>query len=132
MAVTIPDPRFPTAMSLTGKDRAALRAEAHHLTPLVHVGQYGLSPTVIRSLDDALRTHELVKVQLGRNADVTPKDAAAELASATDATVIQVIGKTATLYRENPDLPRKRGDPSSRAGRRGILRLPTEGSLPGR
>jgi len=98
-------------MSLTGKDRAALRAEAHHLTPLVHVGQYGLSPTVIRSLDDALRTHELVKVQLGRNADVAAKDAAAELAAATDATVIQVIGKTATLYRENPELPRKRGDP---------------------
>jgi RNA-binding protein len=76
-------------MPLTGKDRAALRAEAHHLTPLVHVGQYGLSPTVIQSLDDALRTHELVKVQLGRNADVAAKDAAAELAAATDATVIQ-------------------------------------------
>ena len=98
-------------MPLTGKDRAALRAEAHHLTPLVHVGQHGLSPTVIRSLDDALRTHELVKVQLGRNTDVSAKDAAAELAAATDAIVIQVIGKTATLYRENPELPRKRGDP---------------------
>jgi len=98
-------------MSLSGKDRAALRAEAHHLTPLVHVGQYGLSPTVIRSLDDALRTHELVKVQLGRNSDVTVKDAAAELAAATDSIVIQVIGKTATLYRENPELPLKRGDP---------------------
>ena len=97
-------------MPLTGKDRAALRAEAHHLTPLVHVGQHGLSPTVIRSLDDALRTHELVKVQLGRNTDVSAKGAAAELAAATDAIVIQVIGKTATLYRENPELPRKRGD----------------------
>ena len=102
---------FPTAMPLSGKDRASLRAEAHHLTPLVHVGQYGLSPTVVQSLDDALRTHELVKVQLGRNADVTAKDAAGELAAATGATVIQVIGKTATLYRENPELPRKRGDP---------------------
>jgi RNA-binding protein len=98
-------------MALTGKDRAALRAEAHHLTPLVHVGQYGLSQTVIQSLDDALRTRELVKVQLGRNTDVTARDAAAQLAGATGATVIQVIGKTATLYRENPDLPRKRGDP---------------------
>ena len=68
-------------MPLTGKDRAALRAEAHHLTPLVHVGQYGLSPTVIQSLDDALRTHELVKVQLGRNADVAAKDAAASIIS---------------------------------------------------
>ncbi len=98
-------------MALSGKDRAALRAEAHHLTPMVHVGQYGVSPTVVQSLDDALRTHELVKVQLGRNADVTVKDAAANLATATDAIVIQVIGKTATFYRENPELPRKRGDP---------------------
>jgi RNA-binding protein len=98
-------------MTLTGKDRAELRAEAHHLTPLVHVGQYGLSPTVVQSLDDALRKRELVKVQLGRNADVTAKDAAAELATATGATVIQVIGKTATFYRENPELPRRRGDP---------------------
>jgi RNA-binding protein len=96
---------------LTGKDRAELRAEAHHLTPLVHVGHQGLSPTVIKSLDDALRTHELVKVQLGRNADVKPKDAAAALATATGAAVIQVIGRTATLYRENPDLSRKHGDP---------------------
>jgi RNA-binding protein len=98
-------------MALSGKDRASLRAEAHHLTPLVHVGQYGLSPTVVQALDDALRTRELVKVQLGRNADVKAKDAAAELAAATGATVVQVIGKTATLYRENPELPRKRGDP---------------------
>ena len=48
-----------------------------------------------------------MKVQLGRNADVKPKDAAAELAAATGATVIQVIGKTATLYRENPELAAK-------------------------
>ena len=103
------DSRFP--MKLSGRERAELRAEAHHLTPLVHVGQHGLSPTVVKSLDDALRTHELVKVQLGRNADVTAKDAAAELAIETGAVVVQVIGKTATFYRENPDLPRKRGDP---------------------
>ena len=98
-------------MTMSGRDRAELRAEAHHLTPLVHVGQFGLSPTVIQALDDALRTRELVKVQLGRNADVKAQDAAAELASATRAIVIQVIGKTATLYRKNPELPRKRGAP---------------------
>jgi RNA-binding protein len=50
-------------------------------------------------------------VQLGRNAEVKAKDAATELADATGSVVIQVIGKTATLYRENPELPRKRGEP---------------------
>ena len=98
-------------MAMSGRDRAELRAEAHHLTALVHVGQHGLSPTVIQSLSDALRTHELVKVQLGRNVDVKAKDAAGQLAEAVGAEVIQVIGKTATLYRENPELERKHGAP---------------------
>ena len=97
-------------MTMTGKERAALRSEAHHLTPAVHVGQNGLTPTLIESLDDVLRTHELVKVQLGRNADVTAREAATELAEATGAEVVQVIGKTATLYRHNPELKRKAGE----------------------
>jgi RNA-binding protein len=92
---------------MTGKERAALRSEAHHLTPLVHVGHQGLTPALFQALDDALRTHELVKVQLGRSVDVPAKDAANALATAASAEVVQVIGKTATLYRRNPDLKRK-------------------------
>ena len=98
-------------MSLTSKERAALRAEAHHLTPLVHVGHHGLTDSVIASLDDALRTHELVKVQLGRPVDVKAKDAAHDLARSVGAEVVQVIGKTVTLFRENPALERRKGDP---------------------
>ncbi len=96
-------------MSLTSKERAALRGEAHHLTALVRVGHHGLTASVIASLDDALRTHELVKVQLGKQADVSARDAAAELAKAVRADVVQVIGKTTTLYRENRNLEKKKG-----------------------
>ena len=95
---------------MKGSERADLRAEAHHLQPTVHVGQHGITPALITSLDDALRTHELVKVKLGKAAESTPRDAAGELASATSAEVIQVIGRTATFYRENPELKRKKGD----------------------
>ena len=90
-------------MTLSSKRRAELRAEAHHLDPVVHSGQHGLTPALVRSLDDALRTRELVKVQLGRQ-DRRPKDAAEMLARAVHADVVQVIGRTTTLYRENPDL----------------------------
>ena len=100
-----------TEHSLSGKDRAALRAEAHHLTATVHVGQHGLTPTLIQSLDDALRTRELVKVQLGRQVELKAKEAAQSLAEATSSSVVQVIGKTVTLYRENPEIPGKKGDP---------------------
>lgn len=95
---------------MKGRERAELRAEAHHLDPTVHVGQQGLTPTVITSLDDALRTRELVKVKLGVKGELKPKDVASSLALATGAAVVQVIGRTATLFRENPDLEKKRGD----------------------
>jgi RNA-binding protein len=95
---------------LKGKERAELRSEAHHLNAIVHVGQQGLTPTVIGALDDALRTRELVKVKLGNKDDVKPKDIANSLALATNSAVIQVIGRTATFFRENPEIERKRGD----------------------
>ena len=97
-------------MTITSKRRAELRAEAHHLKPVVHVGYQGITPALIASLDDALRTMELVKVQLARTVDEKPKDAAAALASATSAEIVQVIGRKATLYRENPELERKKGE----------------------
>ena len=95
---------------MKGKERAELRSEAHHLTPTVHIGQHGLTPALINSLDDALRTRELVKVKLGNKDDIKPKDVANALALATNADVVQVIGRTATLFRENPEMDRKRGD----------------------
>jgi len=98
-------------MSLSSKERAALRAEAHHLTASVHVGQHGLTETLRQTLDDALRTHELVKVQFTKNADAGPRDVANELASTLQADVVQVIGRTLTLYRENPEIKHKDGIP---------------------
>lgn len=95
---------------MKGKERAELRSEAHHLTPTVHIGQHGLTRPLINSLDDALRTRELVKVKLGNKDDVKPRDVANALALATKSDVIQVIGRTATLFRENPEMDKERGD----------------------
>lgn len=96
-------------MTLTSKQRSELRAEAHHLTPTVHLGQHGITAALIQSLDDALRARELVKVQLGRQTELDPREIAGQLAAKVKADVVQVIGKTATLYRENPDLSKREG-----------------------
>ena len=98
-------------MTLSSKERAELRAEAHHLTPVVHVGHQGLTDALLDSIDDALRTRELVKVALAKTTDVSAKDAAHQLAERLGADVVQTIGRTCTLYRENRDLKRKPGAP---------------------
>ena len=97
-------------MALTSKERATLRAEAHHLTASVHLGHQGATRTLVKSVDDALRTHELVKVQLNRTTDAGPKEVANKLAAELGADVVQVIGRTATLYRENPEIKKKPGE----------------------
>ena len=91
-------------MSMTGKERAALRAEAHHLDVKVHVGHQGLTPSLLQSIDDVLRTHMLVKLQVAKAGELSAKEAANAIAEQMGAEVIQVIGRTCTLYRENPDL----------------------------
>lgn len=91
-------------MSLTSKRRAELRAQAHHLQVMVHVGHQGITDTVRQTLDDALRTKELVKIQFSKNFDNKPKSVSNDLAAQVNAEVVQAIGRTATLYRENPEL----------------------------
>jgi RNA-binding protein len=96
-------------MTMTGKERAEIRAECNRLKPTVHIGTEGITGALIGALDDALRTRELVKVALNKSADVTAKAAANDLAKRVKAEVIQVIGRTASLYRKNPALKRKAG-----------------------
>ena len=92
-------------MALSSRDRAALRARAHHLDVMVHVGHQGFTDTVRQTLDDALRTRELVKIQFAKNFEGgRAKHVANDVAASVGADVVQAIGRTATLYRENPEL----------------------------
>ena len=95
---------------MTGKERAELRAEAQHLSQTVNVGQHWTRPDVDGAPDARGRTRELVKVKLGNKDDVKPKDAANSLAAATNSDVVQVIARTATLFREKPDLHKQRAE----------------------
>ncbi len=93
---------------MTGKERAAFRAQANHLEPLFQVGKGGMSDALIKGTDDALRARELIKVKvLLESSPITPRETADELAKATGAEVIQVIGGVIVLYRESPELKEK-------------------------
>ena len=93
---------------MTGKERAAFRAQANHLEPLFQVGKGGMSDALIKQTDDALRARELIKVKvLLESSPITPRETADELATATGAEVIQVIGGVIVLYRESPELKEK-------------------------
>ena len=88
---------------MTGKERAAFRAQANALEPLFHIGKSGMNEGVIRQTDDALRARKV----LLESSPITPREAADELANELGAEVIQVIGGVIVLYRESPELKEK-------------------------
>lgn len=90
---------------MTGKERASFRAKANSLEPLFQLGKGGMSEALIAQTDNALRARELIKIKvLLESSPITPREAADQLAEATNAHVIQVIGGVIVLYRENPEL----------------------------
>lgn len=86
-------------MTLTGKQRAFLRAMANGLQPIVHVGKGGVIATLEKQADDALEARELIKGKVLGSAPQTAREAAEVLAAAVDATVVHVMGRTFVLYR---------------------------------
>ncbi len=89
---------------LTGRQRRFLRARAHELRPVVHVGETGLSAPLIAALDRALHDHELVKVRLQEPED--KKALAADLARRAGAALCGLVGHTVILYRPDARKPR--------------------------
>lgn len=90
------------AIQLTIAERKAHRAEAHHLDPVVMIGNEGLTPAVKKETDAALSAHGLIKVRvLGDDRDAR-EAMYQQLAEELDAAPIQHIGKLLVLWRPKP------------------------------
>lgn len=89
--------------------RKFLRGLAHHLKPIVLIGQKGVTPMVLDSLDAALNQHELVKIKFVENKENELKQQAVELIrTRTGAQLAGMIGHTAILYRPHPDVEKRK------------------------
>jgi RNA-binding protein len=96
-------PESSTTIRLTGKQNRFLRGLGHDLRPYVMVGKLYLSEEVVKSANEALEAHELIKVKIQEGCLTDRRTVAAELAAETGAAVVQVLGKTFLLYRPNDD-----------------------------
>lgn len=92
------------APDLTGQQRRHLRSLAHGLRAVVHVGDSGLSQSLIGALEQALLDHELVKVRLHEPDD--KKAMARSIAAESGAALCGLVGHTVILYRPHPEKPR--------------------------
>jgi RNA-binding protein len=93
------------AIALTPARRKELRAEAHHLDPVVMIGADGLTPAVEKEANAALTAHGLVKIRVLSDERDTREALLATLSDRLDAAAVQHIGKLLVLWRPVPDKP---------------------------
>ena len=86
-------------ITLTPAQRKVHRAEAHHLDPVVHIGNDGLSPAVKKEIGAALKAHGLIKVRVLSDDRVAREAMLHTLADELNAAPIQHIGKLLVLWR---------------------------------
>lgn len=92
--------------SLTGQQRRYLRSLANRLKPLVFVGKEGVTDTVIKSVEDAITAHELIKVKFIDHKD-HKQPLIDEIVERTNSHQAGLVGHVALLYRQQED-PEKR------------------------
>lgn len=65
------------------------------------IGKDYLKETTFDMLDKSLEANELIKISLLKSVEKTTKEAAEELRVELNCEIVQVIGRTITLYRES-------------------------------
>jgi putative YhbY family RNA-binding protein len=94
------------AIELSIAERKAHRADAHHLDPVVMIGNDGLTPAVVKETDAALKAHGLIKVRVQGDDRAAREAIYLQLADQLSAAQIQHIGKLLVLWRPKPEKER--------------------------
>jgi len=93
-------------MHLSKNQLKSLKNLAHHLKPIVTVGQNGITKNVMNEIEIALNYHELVKIKIAAGDRDDRAEIIELLCKQTKADKVQNIGKTLTLFRRNFDKPK--------------------------
>ncbi|MCL2310441.1 MAG: YhbY family RNA-binding protein [Proteobacteria bacterium] len=89
-------------LTLTPTERRALRAQAHALSPVVTIGQHGLTPAVLREIDHALNIHELIKVRIFSDDRAEREMLQLAICDQLACAPVQHLGKLIILWRPAP------------------------------
>jgi len=85
-------------VQLNSAQRKELRSKAHHLEPVVIIGNNGVTDTVVESVDKALEARELIKIRFNEFKK-EKKELTADIVEKTESGLAGIIGHVAILYR---------------------------------
>ena len=94
--------------TLSPAARRELKAQAHALSPVVGIGNSGLTPAVVAETARALAAHGLIKIRAAGLDRDARQAAMLELCAQTGAQPVQHLGKVLVIWRRKPEAPKPR------------------------
>ncbi len=91
-------------MTPNNKHIRYLKTLCHSLSPVVRIGQKGITEPVEAELEIAIAHHELIKIKVAGDRDERKK-IISQLALKSNSHVIQQVGQIAVLFRRNHEKP---------------------------
>jgi RNA-binding protein len=88
---------------LSEHQKKHLRGLGHKLKPVIMVGDAGLSASLREEFERTLEHHELIKVKVRVGDREARDDVIGQLCGDSGAELVQRIGNTALVYRQNPE-----------------------------
>ena len=92
---------------LTSAQRKSLRSAGRSKRPEVSIGKAGINDNVLAHIRAQLARRELLKVRLTASDAASRADAADEIADRTGATLVDLVGRNAVLYKPSDRLPKE-------------------------
>ena len=91
---------------MNSRQREYLRKAAHDSEPMVRLGKDGFTDNQAQSILDVIESRELIKVKILQNSRVEKEEVAKEIEEKTGCEVVEIIGKTIILFKENTEKPK--------------------------
>ena len=90
---------------MTSKQRAYLRSFCNTLSPILFIGKEGITENLLKNADEVLRSKELIKVSIQKEAPLETRATCQAICDATGAFPVQTIGNKFCIYRPNEENP---------------------------
>ena len=86
---------------LNSKQIAYLKSLSHSINPVVQIGNKGLSEAVTKEIEESLKAHELIKIQVQDNDKLKRQTFSDLICKKLDAISINHIGKQLVIFKAN-------------------------------
>ena len=88
---------------LSNNQKKYLRGIAHGLNPMIMIGASGITESLMAELENTLEHHELLKIKIANDDREERKAFIQHIVDETGALLVQTIGKTLVIYRQNEE-----------------------------